>query len=84
MNQFYVPRIVYTFASQQAANQFLNNYKRTTADSDIIAPPQPVSGKKGNTTGLILLLFVAGFVMVYVYHANKESSKEDKQSPPVN
>jgi len=75
-----VPRIVYTFASQQAANQFLNNYKRTTADSDIIAPPQPVSGKKGNTTGLILLLFVAGLVMVYVYHANKEKEGTNSYS----
>ena len=81
MNQFYVPRIVYSFASQQAANQFLNNYKRTAAEPDIIAPPQPVSGKKGNTAGLILLLFVAGLVMIYVYHANKENSKEDSQTP---
>ncbi len=81
MNQLHIPKLAYTFASQQAANQFLNAYSNSGTAYETAITPQPVSGMKGSTVGLICLLLVAGLVMVYVYHANKENSKDDEQGP---
>ena len=74
MNQLHIPKLAYTFASQQAANHFLNAYSRSGINTDTGIRTEAPSRVKNNTANMIILLLIGGLLVYCIYQANQQQT----------
>jgi hypothetical protein len=74
MNQLNVPKLVYTFPSQVAANQFLNAYSKSGIKTDTGIRTEAPSRIKNNTANVIILVLIGGLLVYCIYQANQQQT----------